>query len=74
MITYEIQPDGTLREVADPPERVDLVQVVRCRDCVHYVADPEPIDPGWPMMCDESGRDMLEPDGFCAWASRKESE
>lgn len=74
MITYEIQPDGTLREVADPPERVDLVQVVRCKDCEHYVADPEPIDPGWPMMCDESGRDMLEPDGFCAWASRKESE
>ena len=70
MTAYEIQ-DGTLREVADPPERVDLVRVVRCRDCVHYVADPEPIDPGWPMMCDESGRDMLEPDGFCAWGERR---
>lgn len=46
-------------------------EVVRCRDCVHYVVDPEPIDPGWPMMCDESGRDMLEPDGFCAWACRR---
>ena len=31
--TYELQPDGTLREVADPPTRADLVQVVRCRDC-----------------------------------------
>ena len=46
-------------------------QVVRCRDCMHYVKDPNPIDPGWPMMCADSGRDMLEPDGFCAWGIRK---
>lgn len=46
-------------------------EVVRCRDCVHYVEDPEPIDPGWPMMCADSGRDMLEPDGFCAWGVRR---
>lgn len=74
MTVYELQQDGTIREVADPPRSADMVSVVRCRDCVHYVADPEPIDPGWPMMCDESGRDMLEPDGFCAWASKRESE
>lgn len=50
-------------------------EIVRCRDCKHYVRDPEPIDPGWPMMCDDTGRDMVEPDGFCAWALRKgESE
>lgn len=39
MTAYEIQPDGTLREVADPPERVDLVQVVRCRDCEFYTPE-----------------------------------
>ena len=52
-------------------EVCDTVQVVRCRDCVYYIKDPDPIDPGWPMMCADSGRDMLEPDGFCAWGVRK---
>lgn len=47
-------------------------EIVRCGDCKHYVEDPEPIDPGWPMMCEDTGRDMVEPYGFCAWALRKE--
>ena len=46
-------------------------EIVRCRDCMYYQQDPDPIDPGWPMMCADSGRDMLEPDGFCAWAERR---
>ena len=48
-------------------------EIVRCRDCKFYIEDTEPIDPGWPMMCADSGRDMLEPDGFCAWGERRES-
>lgn len=46
-------------------------EIVRCRDCKHYVEDPDPIDPGWPMMCEDSGRDMVKPDGFCAWGERR---
>ena len=46
-------------------------EIVRCRDCVHRVKDPDPIDPGWPMMCEDTGRDMLEPDGFCSWGERR---
>lgn len=46
-------------------------KIVRCRDCKHYVEDPDPIDPGWPMMCEDSGRDMVDPDGFCAWGERR---
>lgn len=38
MTAYEMQ-DGTLREVADPPRRADLVQVVWCRDCKHYTPE-----------------------------------
>lgn len=49
-------------------------QIVRCRDCKHCVADPEPIDPGWPLMCDDTGRDMLDPEGFCAWGVRREND
>lgn len=46
-------------------------EVVRCGDCAYYVEDPEPIDPGWPMMCEESGRDMLGPNGFCNFGVRR---
>lgn len=67
-------PVGEYLKVRDAMHARKREEVVRCRDCEHYVADPEPIDPGWPMMCDESGRDMLEPDGFCAWGKRKEGE
>ena len=48
--------------------------IVRCRDCKHCVADPEPIDHGWPLMCDDTGRDMLDPDGFCSWGERREND
>ena len=47
-------------------------EIARCGDCIYYKLDPDPIDPGWPMMCECTGADMLEPCGFCAWAVRKE--
>ena len=40
-------------------------EIVRCRDCIYYKQDPDPIDPGWPMMCERTGDDMVEPYGFC---------
>ena len=49
-------------------------EIVRCRDCVYRERDPNPIDPGWPMMCADSGRDMLEPWGFCAWGKKNEED
>lgn len=55
-----------------PDGKRDLVDVVRCRDCKYYVKDPDPIDPGWPMMCERTGDDMVEPYGFCWRGERKE--
>lgn len=52
---------------------VELPGIVRCRDCIHYKPDPNPIDPGWPMWCEDTGRDLVQPDGFCAWGVRRES-
>jgi len=46
-------------------------EIVRCRDCIYYKQDPDPIDPGWPMMCERTGDDMVEPYGYCAWGERK---
>ena len=45
--------------------------IVRCRDCIYYAEDPEPIDPGWPMMFERTGDDMVEPYGYCAWAVKR---
>ena len=45
-------------------------EVVRCKDCFYYEKDPDPIDPGWPMMCALTGMSMIEPFGFCAWGER----
>ena len=36
-----------------------------CAQCGHYAKDPDPIDPGWPMMCPIIGLDMLEPYATC---------
>lgn len=84
MNIYELQPDGTLREVADPPTRADLVQVVRCRDCKHFTPNKEfwvePPKVPFPMIgatsdcCDFwAGTECkVEPDGFCAWGCRKQ--
>lgn len=51
---------------------IESEPIVRCRDCRYWVEDPRPIDPGWPMMCEDSGRDMVGPNDFCAWGERKE--
>ena len=68
MSTYELQPDGTLRDVDDPPTRADLVQVVRCRDCKHCMSY-------WKSdYCDYFSHVTNDPDGFCAWGERRESE
>ena len=50
---------------------VNSEPIVRCRDCIHYKPDPNPIDPGWPMWCEDTGRDLVQPDGFCAWGERR---
>ena len=46
-------------------------EIIRCRDCRFYVRDPDPVDPGWPMMCEWTEMDMINPNGFCAWGERK---
>ena len=67
---------GEGREI-DPFKSPDLVAVVRCRDCKHFTpkgthkfengkvnADYCDYVRGWMLQ--------ITPDGFCAWASRKE--
>lgn len=62
-----------IREAVSAWYEIDY-EIVRCRDCIYYKQDPDPIDPGWPMMCERTGDDMVEPYGFCAWGTKKEDE
>ena len=47
-------------------------ELVRCRDCKRFSLDNSDHDyrSGW--WCKRWYTDMVKPDGFCAWASRKE--
>lgn len=49
-------------------------RIVRCRDCKRFAVDQSDHEyrSGW--WCKRWDTDMVEPDGFCAWAARKESE
>lgn len=70
MTAYEVQQDGTLREVADPPERVDLVQVVRCRDCKWFRLEQSGHLFRSRWWCKWWNTDIARPDTFCAWGRR----
>lgn len=57
-------------------------EIVRCRDCVHCYEDRRNTAIGWVdiFVCDSKQwstsslmpSHTIEPDGFCAWASRRE--
>ena len=61
-------------DLAEGVDARELEPIVRCRDCEYYVRDADPIDPGWPMVCELTGKDMVEPYGCCAWGERKDGE
>jgi hypothetical protein len=49
-------------------------RIVRCGDCKRFSVDNSDHDyrSGW--WCKRWHTDMVEPDGFCAWACRKEED
>ncbi len=68
MSAYELQPDGTLKEV--DLKRADLVAVVRCRDCRYHVIFETWNPKGEKHHCNSFGQDT-DADGFCAWGERR---
>lgn len=52
----------------------DGEEVVRCRDCKWFMIDPDPVDPGWPMMCELMGNQMVSSVGFCAWGEKRKCD
>lgn len=62
------------------PEYIDMNQeIIRCRDCKHgYEVEGGMYDclgkltTKWDYYNDEPQQNLVEPDGFCAWAERNE--
>ena len=52
----------------------DTVEIVRCKDCERFAVDQSDHDyrSGW--WCHRWNTDMVKPDGYCAWACRKEQQ
>lgn len=48
------------------PLRAPAVDVVRCRDCMHF----KKADSG--SFCAKSITALTDPDGFCAWGARRD--
>ena len=44
-------------------------EIVRCRDCINYSGEDDEIYPKW---CMQMNITEVEPNGFCAWAERRE--
>ena len=52
----------------------DGEEVVRCQDCKWFMTDPDPVDPGWPMMCELTSNQMVSRVGFCAWGEKRKCD
>ena len=59
---YQFVLDEETGEITDITSRDDYVRVVRCKDCVHYLAGQ------YCLNID----DYSKPTDFCSWAERKE--
>lgn len=51
-------------------KRVDLVPVVRCKDCTYYC----PLDDSRPYDCLRSGMLCVRKEDFCSYGERKDDE
>lgn len=56
------------------PPKEPKEEIVRCRDCTRFELDNSDHDyrSGW--WCHRWNTDMVRPNGFCAWACRKEQQ
>ena len=56
--------------------KVDAVEVVRCKDCIHYVQMPgSVVDYRCSIFCGCYERPYpMEADGFCSYGERREGE
>lgn len=55
---------GCVIEMLDNTPTADVVEVVRCKDCKHYMSD---------ICYHDFGLNFLRGDDFCSYAERRES-
>ena len=49
-------------------------RIVRCRDCKRFKLDDSDHDHRGRWWCKRWGTDAVNPNGFCAWGCRKETD
>ena len=59
---------ASVKRVLIQAPAADVVEVVRCKDCLKYKADAINMDVGW---CEEFERGIFE-ECFCSYGERKE--
>ena len=66
-----VGPPGGARKLIEEAPAADVVPVVRCKDCKHFI-NLEPCDPcecmKWTVKW---GRAYVEPNDFCSYGERK---
>lgn len=74
---YDVYKKGwndALQDAYDNAPAVDAVEVVRCRDCKHWVRDGNE-SYGYAMFCKANcslgGQGIKKPDDFCSYGERK---
>ena len=68
MTYFEIQADGTLKEVE--VKRSDMVSVVRCKDC-EYMERQTTYDGSMSWFLCSHFKRPTRCDGFCAWGEKE---
>lgn len=63
------------KEFESIPAAVDVVEVVRCKDCIHYSSNKPKSQPhrsGYCLLNEEVTDGKREPNDFCSYGERKE--
>lgn len=66
---YDNDFDKAFDEAVDAIEKQaskDYIKVIRCKDCEYFVLA------SGHRRCDLRCKEMVEPEGFCSWAKKRE--
>lgn len=63
--------ENEVKTMIDVYTSMDFVQVVRCRDCKHYMDYEHEFEPNL-GYCREFDREEVRDSCFCAWGERRE--
>ena len=64
----------SLRELLEDTPTADVVDVVRCKDCEHFIPFKKNVFCKGDCSCNDGLGDFVRPDDFCSYGVRKDGE